>query len=54
MSGPHRVLVAGCDALTQRFLQDHYGADNVPGMKLVETTKVNTNITTHMQITLLT
>lgn len=38
---PCRVLVTGCDAYTQRFLQDNYGADNVPGMKVIETTKVN-------------
>ncbi|MPC18889.1 EF-hand domain-containing protein 1 [Portunus trituberculatus] len=34
-----RVLVTGCDAFTQRFLQDYYGADNIPGMKYVETKK---------------
>lgn len=34
-----RVLVTGCDAFTQRFLQDNYGADNVPGMKVIETRK---------------
>ncbi|KAK8404151.1 hypothetical protein O3P69_000308 [Scylla paramamosain] len=34
-----RVLVTGCDAFTQRFLQDYYGADNIPNMKYVETKK---------------
>lgn len=41
--------MTGCDAFTQKFLQDHYGADNVPGMKVVETTKVNRNTTAGFQ-----
>ncbi|XP_042233318.1 EF-hand domain-containing protein 1-like [Homarus americanus] len=34
-----RVMVTGCDDQTQRFLLDHYGIDNVPPMKIIETTK---------------
>ena len=41
--------MTGCDAFTQRFLQDYYGADNIPGMKYVETKKVSHNIKTNIQ-----
>ncbi|XP_071546545.1 uncharacterized protein [Panulirus ornatus] len=34
-----RVMVTGCDNQTQRYLLNHYGIDNVPSMKVIETTK---------------
>ncbi|XP_069190607.1 EF-hand domain-containing protein 1 isoform X2 [Procambarus clarkii] len=34
-----RVMVTGCDNLTQRFLLDNYGIDNIPAMKVIETAK---------------